>query len=328
MKTIAFHIDNLSFRGTTTAVRDYAKYNQTILGNKSIIIFDENIKNSVQDENFLKKKEILNYYKNNFDVVEYINKSDFETKLQNNNCDYVYFLKAGFNDGLVSESTKTLIHCVFNHYQPHGHKYAYVSRWLAETATNNKCQYVPHIVDLPKEKKTDYREKLGIDADKLVIGRYGGFDQFDIDFVKGTIGFILANDPDIVFVFVNTRIFLESSHPRIHFLDSITDPQEKTDFILSCDAMIHARSDGESFGLSICEFLFHSKPTISFGGGRDKNNVELLKNYGLIYNNQYQLLENIFKLKHKKYNNCYECIVKEYSPKSVMEKFDKVFLGD
>jgi len=92
--------------------------------------------------------------------------------------------------------------------------------------------------------------------------------------------------------------------------------------------MIHARSDGESFGLSICEFLFHNKPTISFGGGRDKNNVELLNNYGLIYNNQYQLLENIFKLKHKKYNNCYGCIVKEYSPINVMEKFDRVFLGD
>ena len=328
MKTVAFHIDNLSFRGTTTAVRDYARYNQELLNNKSIIILDQNIKNSLQDENFLRKQEVLEYYKDNFSVVEYSNKTDFEHQLQKNNCDFVYFLKAGFNDGFFSSTTKSLIHCVFNHYQPHGHKYAYVSRWLAEVSSNNKCKYVPHIVDLPKQPKIDFREKHGIEKDKLVIGRYGGFDQFDIDFVKGTIGFILANDPDIVFVFVNTRNFLDSQHPRIKFLDSIIDPQEKTDFISSCDAMLHARSDGESFGLSICEFLFHNKPTISFGGGRDKNNVEILKNYGLIYNNQYQLLENIFKLKHKKYNNCYECIVKEYSPKSVMKKFNEVFLGD
>jgi len=236
MKTIAFHIDNLSFRGTTTAVRDYAKYNQELLCNKSIIFLDENIKNSLQDENFVKKKEVLDYYKDNFQVVEYSNRNDFENKLQKNNCDYAYFLKAGFNDGLVSETIKSLIHCVFNHYQPHGHKYAYVSRWLAETATKGKCDYVPHIVTLPKTSTQDYREKLGIDKDKIVIGRYGGFDQFDIEFVKGTIGFILANDPDIVFVFVNTRNFLESSHPRIIFLDSMIDPQVKNRFyfILRC----------------------------------------------------------------------------------------------
>ena len=53
---IAFHIDNLSFRGTTTAVWDYAFYNQTILGNESVIIFDSSIKHSLQDENFKRKK--------------------------------------------------------------------------------------------------------------------------------------------------------------------------------------------------------------------------------------------------------------------------------
>lgn len=325
---IAFHIDNLSFRGTTTAIKDYAYYNEKLLNNKSLIFLDKSIKYSEQDENFIHRMDVFNAYKEMFDVVEYNDTNDFEKKLQANNCDYVYFLKAGFNDGVISKTTKSLIHCVFNHNQPHGHKYSYVSRWLSETASGNDINYVPHIVELPKTSSFDFKEKHQISKDQFIIGRYGGFDQFDIDFVKQTVLFVAENDPTITFVFVNTRNFINFSHPRILFFDSIIDPQEKTNFISSCDAMIHARSDGESFGLSICEFLFHDKPVISFGGGRDKNNVQLLKNYDLIYNNQYELLEKIFKLKHRTYKNCYECIVKEYSPISVMKKFEKVFLRD
>ena len=328
MKRIAFHIDNLSFRGTTTAVKDYAYFNEKLLGNKSIIFLDKSVKYSEQDENFIHRLKILSDYQELFDVVEYQNIDDFEGMLQKNNCDYVYFLKAGFNDGAFSKTTKSLIHCVFNHNQPHGYKYSYISKWLAREASGNELNYVPHIVNLPKTADSNFRKVNNIEESQFVIGRYGGFEQFDIDFVKQTILFIAESDPTITFVFVNTRKFINFSHPRILFFDSIIDAQEKTNFISSCDAMIHARSDGESFGLSICEFLFHNKPVISFGQVRDKNNVELLGKYKLIYNNQYELLECIFKLKHNLYKNCFECIIKEFSPENVMRRFDKIFLGE
>jgi hypothetical protein len=90
--------------------------------------------------------------------------------------------------------------------------------------------------------------------------------------------------------------------------------------------MIHARSDGESFGLSIGEFLFHNKPVFSFGGGRDKNNVELLQKYGLIFNNEYELLDKIFKLKYNGYTEQFSEIVKIFSPENVMERFHEIFL--
>ena len=323
---IAFHIDNLSFRGTTTAVWDYAFYNQTILGNESVIIFDSKIKNSLQDENFVRKGDVLKRY-NIFQNLEYEGLNDLENKLNKNKCDYIYFLKAGFDDGYNISGTKSLIHSVFNYCQPHGHKYAYVSKWLSNEASGGMFDYVPHVVSMPELEKNNYREKLGIPEGKIVIGRYGGFDQFDIDFVKSMVNFISDFDDNFYFVFVNTRDFVNRSHPRIKFLESIVDPQEKTDFIKSCDAMIHARSDGESFGLSICEFLFHGKPTISFGGGRDKHNVEMLSNYDLIYNNHYELLEKFFKLKHNMFKSCYSCLVKEFSPINVMNKFNSVFLG-
>lgn len=321
---IGFHLENLTFRGTVTAVKDYAFYNQKILNNDSLFFYKKGLLDINNDENFSKKNEIFESFSKKYELYEYSDINDLEEKTKKRNINYVYFLKAGFNDGLFLRETKSLIHCVFNNYQPHGHKYAYVSEWLAKESSKRECDFVPHIVELPKIPSENFRNKLNIGYDKIVIGRYGGYDQFDIEFVKSVIAYIVNNDPKFVFIFVNTRKFIE--HPNVFFLDPIIDSQEKTNFILSCDAMIHARSDGESFGLSICEFLLHNKPVISFGGGRDKNNVELLKNKGLIYNNEYELLECLFKLKYFMYKDRYATIAESFSPSVVMEKFEKVFL--
>lgn len=331
---IAFHLENLSFRGTTVAVQDYAHFNKTLLNNESIFFYQKDSLQLYPDENFSKREEILNTIKNDYDVIEYDTVYDLEEKLIKKECDYAYFLKAGYNDGLELKTIKSLIHCVFNVYQPHGYKYAYISKWLSNLATQGKVDksspfykdlsYVPHIVDLPKESNLEFRKKYKIPADAIVFGRYGGYDQFDIDFVKELIGFIVNFDPSIYFVFVNTRPFL--NHNNIVYLDPILSKQEKTNYIKACDAMIHARSDGESFGLSIAEFLFHNKSVISFGEGRDKNNVEMLRGYDGIFNNQYEFLEQVFKVKNKLKNLKYSSAIEDYLPENVMKRFDEVFL--
>ena len=320
---LAFHHDNLSFRGTTTAVFDYAYYNEKLLNNDSIICYNKSILNAGDDENFSKKYDIVELFKSNFDVIEYESKLDLISKLDARNCDTVYTLKAGFNDGNIVEGKKNLIHATFNFYQPHGNVYAYVSDWLSKTASGGSCPVVPHIVDLKQTGFINIRRKLGISEDKIIFGRYGGFDQFDIGMVYEMINFIVSFDPTLVFLFVNTRKFID--HPNVHFLSPILTKQEKIDFISSCNAMIHARSDGESFGLSICEFLALNKPVISFGGGRDKNNVDLLSKYGMIYNNQYELLDCVMKVKYNQYSNV-SYIVDQFSPEYVMGKFNDVFL--
>ena len=43
-------------------------------------------------------------------------------------------------------------------------------------------------------------------------------------------------------------------HPRVLYVDTIYSEEDKDMFIRTCDAMIHARRRGESFGLSIAEF--------------------------------------------------------------------------
>ena len=321
---IAFHVDNLSLRGTTTAILDYAKYNKKLLDNESIICYNKSLLSDDRDQNFSKRFEISQMFKSNYDVIEYDNKSQLKEELDKRSCEHVYFLKSGYIDDNYIEGKKNLIHVVFNYYQPHGHRYAYVSDWLANQSSGNKCDFVPHIVCLPEKPQKNIRKELNISDKHLVIGRYGGLDQFDIPFVYEIIDFIVKNDSSIVFLFVNTKKFI--NHPNVIFLDPIIDPQDKTNFILSCDAMIHARSDGESFGLSICEFLFHNKPVLSYGGGRDKNNVALLEEYGLIFNNQYELLDKLFKLKYNAYSEQFSEIVEKFSPDVVMKKFDQIFL--
>jgi len=320
---IAFHANPLCHRGTTTATLDYAKYNEEILGNESIIFYENNPPKTFDDPGITPQDEyVVEFVKNRYKTIGYDKFSDIEFMCKDNGIDYFYNLKAGFNDGKLVPGVKNLVHAVFNCFDPHGEKYAYVSSWLAKQ--NSNYPFVPHIVSLPKEQKRDWRDQLKISKDKIVIGRYGGLNQFDIPIFVDTIIQIAVNHKEIEFVFVNTRKFCDL--PNVRFLPAIIDPQDKTDFILSCDAMIHARSDGESFGLAICEGLFHSKPVFCFDGGRDKHHVDLLNGSGFLYRSPQQLYELILNSKNY-YTYDFSKLVSDFSPDKVMEKFNSVFLS-
>jgi len=324
-KSIMFHFNNLTFRGTTTAIIDYAKYNEELLNNKSIIAYPKSLLSDTGEMNSTKRIEISSYLKNNHDVIEYETKEELKAQLDHMNCDYAYYLKAGMIDNDYLEGKFNLIHCVFNHFQPHGHKYAYISNWLKNSATgfNVNYDFVPHIVQLPESPTINLKEYLGIPKEKIVVGRHGGFHEFDVQFAKEVVCHVLANDDSFVFVFLNTEPFV--SHENVIYLNSIFDSQEKTNYIAGCDIMLQARSRGESFGLAICEGLFHNKPVLSFASSIDRNNIELTDGYGLIYNSPdelYNKLINFKTLPQIRYKN----ITDEFSPEKVMEKFDAVFL--
>jgi hypothetical protein len=181
MKTVLFFDSNLNERGTSVSTYDYAHFNETILGNKSIIAS-------------FKTGELTTYNKakNRFNKVHLI---DNIKDLEKIKCDYVYNQKFGFNDGNVVSTAKNLIHAVFPSYQPHGEVYAYISKWLANniqegkikcefTPTPNpsdikeKIQYVSYMINLP-DIQSDYKEYFNIKKENLVIGWYGGINSFD-----------------------------------------------------------------------------------------------------------------------------------------------------
>jgi glycosyltransferase involved in cell wall biosynthesis len=315
MKNILFHSNQLCIRGTEVAMYDYAHYNETLLSNKSYIVSRRG-----SDLGALKK------FEDRFWVHLYDEFSEIEEIIKKLQIDYTYLIKAGDMDGRVTLGSKNLIHAVFQHYNPHGDKYFYVSKWLSEKMTNNSENYVPHIVTLPECKNSNLRKKLNISEEATVIGRYGGLDEFDIEASKRAVFDVCKKRKNIYFVFMNTREFCK--HDQIIFINPTYNLQNKSDYINMCDGMIHARQFGESFGLAIAEFLFFNKPVISCRQGIDTAHLDMLGDKGLWYSSYqecFDILLNFDKQYHKTIN--YKELVSEFTPENVMKRFNNLFLS-
>ena len=70
----------------------------------------------------------------------------------------------------------------------------------------------------------------------------------------------------------------------------------KTRFINSCDAMLHARLQGESFGLACGEFSIRNKPVITYAGSKHRHHIDVLGDSGFYYTDADSLVKIIEKL--------------------------------
>jgi glycosyltransferase involved in cell wall biosynthesis len=316
---IAFHSNQLGLRGTEVALYGYALYNREILDNESIIISDKNNDLGAYDK-----------FKAQFDVQLYDNFSEVINWVDKYNVDAVYYQKAGNYDGKIVPNAKNLVHTVFQYNQPHGEVYAYISKWLANHMSNGTLPYVPYLVDiLQYDHSSNYREYLNIPKDAIVFGYYGGSDSFNIDFAKRAVIDVAKKRKDIYFLFMNSNNFGESLD-NVIFLEGTTDFDKKIGFINTCDACIHARNGGESFGLTVAEFSSKNKPVITTSyctvALNDLAHLDMLGEKAILYNNYEDLIRilNDFKdIKRLRDDwNCYSI----YNPQSVMEQFKNVFL--
>lgn len=315
MKNIAFWSNQLGERGTEIAMYDYAYYNQTLLNNKSFIFYENNNGNN--------NLNVINKFSKHFKVIGVNDFKDVDEYLKSNNIDIIYIIKSGHNDGRLSKVAKNIIHCVFTCNEPHGEVYCAVSDWVKNNKRYNvhinNVLTLPHIVTLP-EHNENMRKELNIPNNAIVFGRHGGYDTFNIRNVMGLVYDIALNNSSIYFLFVNTKKFCPDL-PNIIHLDVIVDLEEKRKFINTCDSMLWARSDGETFGLSIAEFSICNKPVIACKTG-DLAHVELLKDKGIWYSNIYQLkdiITNFKRIDNQDYNVC-----RQYSPLKVMNIFNNI----
>lgn len=311
MKRVLFHTNTINYRGTTVAVTDYARYNQEILGNESIIAYNHALG---YEKDMGSEQDVLDELEKEFRVIGYEN--DIQLAVDGNKIDFAYFIRAGHKEPLP-KYCETGVHAVFQYNDYHGDRYAYISEWLSNHMTEGQAPFVPHIVNLPAPTGS-YRKALGISEDKVVIGRIGGYYTFDIDWVKS----IVSQFADTyVFLFVGTEPFVD--HPNVKFINEIHSPQKKANFMNTCDAMLHARTRGESFGLSICEFLSFNKPVLAWNGGLDLNHIEMLKGTDGLYNTPTDLREKLTYIKDLKGN--WSDLVVQFKPGPVMKKFKEVF---
>jgi glycosyltransferase involved in cell wall biosynthesis len=316
---ILFHENQLTERGTSVAMFDYAYYARDLLGIEPIITYRQENSNP----------HAIQKFKDHFEVFSYESFNEVETYISKKAIDAFYAIKYGYNDGILSSNTKNLMHSVFCKHTEyiHGQRYAVVSEWQS---LFNNITYVPHILNLYETDET-LREYLNIPKDALVIGRHGGYETFNIEFVLDSIRDILEKRSDIWFLFLNTEKKID--HERVIYLDATVDLKEKAKFINTCDAMIHARDYGETFGLSVLEFAAKNKPIISY------DNFELQSTHPLGGRNHFlELQDHCYKYLHKgeldniflhlernaSFNTSY--LLDKFSPQSVMKLFEERFL--
>jgi beta-1,4-mannosyl-glycoprotein beta-1,4-N-acetylglucosaminyltransferase len=327
-KNIAFFVRHFSERGTEVAIYDYAHYNETILNNKSFIVYFSDKKlNSI---NFPILKQSFNKFKNRFSdrMIEINEIEEMEKIIDNYEIDYFYTLTHGgkdiyqFENKNIWKNCKTIKHSNFNTSYPESDYYLCLDQTLNEK-DNSNYKVIPHIVHMNNifYMNNNLRSELNIPDNCIVFGRYGGFNEFNIEYVYESIKNVLENniENNIYFLFMNTKPFY--NHKNIIYLEPNTDIEFKIKFINTCDAMIHARKEGETFGLSIGEFSFFNKPVITSISQIDNAHIRILGDQAIIYNNSFEL-ENI--LKNFRYIICDKNnfdSYKKYNPEYVMNLF-------
>jgi hypothetical protein len=306
---VGFRLNGLGFGGVEVAVYDYAFYNKHLLGNESIIFYrEENTEPSVKDK-----------FGKEFKLIPYKSKSDIENNLKD--IEVLYSIKSGEPDEYIFPGVINSVHAVFTIRYPQGNRFASISRWLSKTDGIGITPWVPHMINLP-DHDMNMRENLGIPKDAFVFGRHGSFKEFNVPFVWDSINEVLQKRSNAYFLFLNTPVGIK--HERVINLDPIWDLDKKTEFINSCDAMIHARSRGETFGIACGEFSIRNKPVITYGLSPEKAHIDILGDKCLIYNSKTDLSKILLSL--EKNNKDWDAYSEEYTKVPVMNKFKKIFL--
>lgn len=317
---ILFHENELNYRGTSIAMYDYADFNERILGNESIIIYNKNCKTN--------HPAGIEKFKKRFNVIAYENFNQVDNIIRKNQIDLFYAIKNGDKDGVDTQECKSVMHTVFKHYEPHGDVYAYVSEWLSLEMTGGKAPFVPHMVNFEAETKEDLRTELNISRNAKVFGYYGGAQSFNIPFVQKTVEQIAHKYKDIYFLFMGVDPFIKpkwwkSKLKNIIFLPPSADINRKLKFINTCSALLHARERGETFGITVAEFVLQNKPVITFADSPEKAHLMELGNDAYLYRNKNELKEILLDTDLSKTAiRSYE----KFLPQQVMEQFKKVFI--
>ena len=313
---VGFWDNQLCERGTTVGLFRYAFYNQKLYGHKSFIFYDKNNKDN--------KRFVIDKFHKHFVVHETDDFREVDMYVEKYGITHMFIIKSGEKDNRISKLAKNCIQCVFNCTQPHGDIYCSIEKWVK--GNNGIYPVIPRIIELP-ESKENLREELHIPNDAVVFGGYGGKMNFSIKYVQEVVYNVARKYKNIFFLFANFSRFCPRL-PNIIHIPCIKEDIKKTFFINTCDAMIWARSDGETFGQSIGEFSIKNKPIIATKNVRDKVHCFILKDKAMWYKNKETLRTILLtfnpSVESKKDWNAF----KEYNHTNVMSKFRQILFSE
>jgi hypothetical protein len=336
---ILFHTEQIGERGTETALYDYALGNRNILGGGSFIAAPAA---RVFDQGVLKK------FRDAFEVFLYRAPEELEPYVKEKSIGLFYRLVSGERENLPDLGVPVFIHCVFTTRERFGDYYCPVSDFINRYYRTG-YPVLPHIVKKFPGLAGDLREELGIPRDAVVFGSYGGAGSFSIQFVKDTLVKTAEQRKGIYFLFMNFTPFAEG-FPNIIFLPKNTDLAYKERFINTCDAMIHARSEGETFGLAVAEFAVKNKPCITWAPdilhnplycfkvflkrllgknfGYARAHLDFLGNRALRYTGEKDLNDILLRFREKYLKPVnYDCYSERFGEERVMKIFKDIVEG-
>lgn len=281
VSTVGFAEKFLNHRGTMRAARDYSTFLRSVLNIRTVLFIPKTLPKS-----FTYIEKILALDKPPPDRFETI-RSDFDSVViyesslghatKEAGVDMTIMLLGDWVDWqqeMDMPPASMGVHCVFfgNNTHPPGSlpaavpRSAVISACVPSTAT--PLPTVPHIVWLPPvhpDRTHAVREAHGIPADAFVAGRHGGWETFDVPFVWEAIQTALARRPNLYMLFMNTCIPTHmQSHPRVIIVEATACKDRIAEFVLACDIMLHARVQGETFGLACAEFAYFGKPVCAY----------------------------------------------------------------
>lgn len=317
---IAFFLRHFTERGTESSVYDYAHYNETLLGNTSIILGFTPETHAKHGLTCL--PSVLERFRKRFRVLLVSSFAEIDPLLSREGVDVYYTLTHGGAErppyGNITACTYA-VHCVFEPRVPHGDIYFAISQQLNDRF-GTSIPVVPHIVRHPTTTAT-LREPLGIPPDALVFGRHGGSDTFDLESARQAVIEVASTHPDIYFVFLNTDRFC--TLPNVRFLPCTVDVDEKQAFINTCDAYLHGRRDGETFGLAVAEFAVSGKPIIACTQCTDDAHFRILQDKVYRYSSKDDLVRILTTFQRGAMDMASNGYL-QFTPERVMETFRQV----
>lgn len=303
---IGFLDNQINERGGTMQAFLYAKYARDILGHSVTMIYPK-IRYMYEESAWTRRKRIwLSHVSGRYrekikvpfdqKMADKVVRGGIELKQVSldedlGQFDAIHHIKLGKNDDFRPKGARYWVHAVSVASQRHGDRYAAVSSWLGR---RDGVPYVPNLV-VYADDSGNLRQQLGIPQDGIVFARYGARGTFDIPWVWDAISQALERSKNVFFLFANTDVKLR--HERIFDLPTMYDGEvsleiQKRRFVNTCDAMLHARVSGETFGIAVGEFAVCHKPILTYAQSPERSHLEMLR-HPVLYNDVPELLRAI-----------------------------------
>ncbi len=251
--------------------------------------------------------------------------------LVQDNVTHLYIKSHGSNSSqftspwrLIPKAVRTCVHAVFAATTPWGDAYA---KLAPSPVVNGDASVLPNMVERPRLPSEGLRATLGIPASATVFCSYGGAGSFNLGFVKDVVCELASSASHLVFLFANQPAFCnlngDAARRDLH-VPSLGDG-EKGKFLATCDAMLHGRAEGETFGLAVAEFSRANRPVFAYAhpkhGGRE--HLRLLGSRAQLFQDKTSLRHMLLQWNRSANTRDWDAY-KEYGPARVMDQFCRV----